>query len=71
MKPIVVSLSLVMLMSTAAFAQKTGAGSAAKQQACRAEAHSMVRRSGGRSGGGNAEAMRAQWQGYYQICMAR
>ena len=74
MKPILVSLGLAVLISTAAHAQsqpRAPAGNAAKQQACRAEAQEMVRRSMGRSGGSNAAAARAQGQGYYQQCMAR
>jgi hypothetical protein len=72
MRRVLVSLGLTALLVTAAQAQgPRAAGNPAKQQACKAEAHDLTRRANARSGGANATAARAQWQGYYQSCMAR
>ena len=74
MKGLAALLGFAVLMAPAAsVAQqgRAGGGSAAKAQACRAEASRMVTRVSSKRAGSNIDADRAQARVYYQQCMAR
>jgi hypothetical protein len=75
MKSLVCAACLALLfIPTASFAQQRpgqGAGNQAKAQACRMETSSRMRQVGGRSGGNNPGASRAQARMLFQQCMAR